>query len=89
MIILSNKDLEAYEVSQSISALTFMGRVFVRGESFAQHFRRMAIAVAKEILQSGSPCLLFLVSLSALAQHNVNRELAQEIYRLRQQVDRS
>ena len=58
MIILSNKDLEAYGVSQSISTLTFMGKVFVRGESFAQHFRKMAIAVAEETLQSGSPCLL-------------------------------
>ena len=58
LIILAKEDLKAYGVSQSISALTFMGRIFVIGESFAQHFRRMAIAVAEEILHSGSPCLL-------------------------------
>lgn len=58
MIILSAQDLEDYGVRQTASTITFMGKAFVRGQTFAQRLRKMAIAMAEENMKKGSACLL-------------------------------
>ena len=58
MIILSAQDLEDYGVRQTASTITFMGKAFVRGQTFAQRLRKMAIAMAEESMERGAACLL-------------------------------
>ena len=58
MIILSAQDLEDYGVRQTASTITFMGKAFVRGQTFARRLRKMAIAMAEESMERGAACLL-------------------------------
>ena len=58
MITLSAQDLINYGALQSSSTLTFMGKVFVRGQSFSLTTRERAIKMAEKSLQKGCPCLL-------------------------------
>ncbi|MEM9217739.1 MAG: hypothetical protein AAGD25_25785 [Cyanobacteria bacterium P01_F01_bin.150] len=58
MIILSAQDLEDYGVRQTASIITFMGKAFVRGQTYAKRLRDMAIATAEESMRRGSACLL-------------------------------
>lgn len=58
MIILSAQDLEDYGVRRTAATLTFMGKAFVRGQTFAQRLRDKAIELAEESMKTGSACLL-------------------------------
>ena len=58
MITLSAQDLNNYGAQQSSSTLTFMGKVFVRGQSFSSTMREQATKIAEQNLQRGRPCLL-------------------------------
>lgn len=58
MIILSAQDLEDYGIRQTASTITFMGKAFVRGQTFARRLREVAIAMAEESMAKGAACLL-------------------------------
>ncbi|MEB3212007.1 MAG: hypothetical protein VKL39_11660 [Leptolyngbyaceae bacterium] len=58
MIILSAHDLKKHGVTTSVSNITFMGKVFTRGQTIAQHLKKDAISLAHDIQRTGSACLL-------------------------------
>ena len=58
MIILSAHDLEHHGIRQTASTITYMGKAFVRGQTFTHRLRKLALEAAEESLKRGHPCFL-------------------------------
>lgn len=57
-MILSQKDLDVYGVRATARTMTFMGKTFVPGQSFAKRLRSTAIAIAQQNIDRGRPSFL-------------------------------
>lgn len=58
MIIVSKSDFETYGMKATSSTISFMGKTFIRSQTFAKRFRRMAIAIAQRNIEKGVPSFI-------------------------------
>lgn len=58
MMILSKTDLDVYGVRATARTMTFMGKTFVPGQSFAKRLKATAIAIAQQNIERGRPSFL-------------------------------